>query len=384
MILFLSDIPWEALYQRPQHLAGRLAGSERVLWVEPATIGRPVYFQPDEIVPGVFRLTLPALPLNAKNPVVRFCARAITHATPLLALLLVVQERLVLRAMRSVGEGEWTALVENFQLIPLLEKIRASRVVFDYIDDAFGFTAYPPLVTAWWHAAIRRADAITATSPTLARRLEEAGAASVRVIPNGVAYARFAAAQDSPRPPDLPPAGTPVIIYVGSLYPWIDFPLLEALAGMMPDARIVLLGHVHPAVRGELDRLCSLANVSFLGHRPHEAIPAYLTHADVGIVPFRRTRLTEGVNPVKLYEYSAAGLTTVATDFSDDMRQFSPFVLIAASPGEFADGCRAALGRRNDPAAVNFLRAFARENDWDMRATAFAQLLHPPRQDQTT
>jgi hypothetical protein len=85
--------------------------------------------------------------------------------------------------------------------------------------------------------------------------------------------------------------------------------------------------------------------------------------------------LTEGVNPVKLYEYSAAGVTTVATDFSPDTLAFADIVLIAHTRDEFADHLRTAIARRNNHEWVAALRAFARANDWEQRSASFSRLL---------
>ena len=65
-VVFFSDIAWDSLHQRPQHLATLLGVTHRVLWVEPATLGRPVVWTPREHGGGVFRMTLPAFPLNAR------------------------------------------------------------------------------------------------------------------------------------------------------------------------------------------------------------------------------------------------------------------------------------------------------------------------------
>jgi glycosyltransferase involved in cell wall biosynthesis len=58
--------------------------------------------------------------------------------------------------------------------------------------------------------------------------------------------------------------------------------------------------------------LRGLANVRLLGQKPYETLPAYCRAFDVGIIPFRVEELTLKANPLKLREYLAAGLPTVA------------------------------------------------------------------------
>jgi len=249
----------------------------------------------------------------------------------------------------------------------------ASHVtLFDYIDDAFGFVHLPAYVREEWLETIRRADYITATSPTLKRQLEEAGAKSVQVVSNGVEFEFFSGAQGD-RPDDLP-AG-PIIGYIGSVYPWLDYELVERLARALPEAHVVMMGHAHPEVRGTLEALSRLPNFLFLGPRPYAEVPRYLRYFSVAIIPFRKTSLTAAVNPVKLYEQSAAGVPTVTTDFSEDLQEMGELIGIGRSHDEFLSLVRASLHRADDPGFTARLRAFAREHDWDRQAGRIIALL---------
>ncbi len=163
--------------------------------------------------------------------------------------------------------------------------------------------------------------------------------------------------------------------YVGSIYPWIDFSLLEKTIEALPEFLFVMVGHVHPDVAGDVARLTRHGNFRYLGLKPYAGVPSYVRRFHAGIIPFRRNLLTEGVNPVKLYEYSAAGVPTVVTDFSDDTRAFADMVLIADSAEDFALQIRVAVGRRNDPVITGRLAAFARANDWRSRAEEFSDIL---------
>jgi len=376
-VVFFSDIAWDSLHQRPQHLATLLGVTHRVLWVEPATLGRPVVWTPRGQVSGVVRMTLPAFPLNARLHWIRSTAVFLSRARVLREIVTIVQRMLLRRGVRCVrapGE-EIVCIVENFLFMHLAGSLRARRVVFDYIDDVFGFAAFPAFVRSEWLSALRRADVVTVTSPTLRRRITEAHDRAVTIVPNGVEYDRFARAGDDAPPADLPAGGPPVIGYVGSIYPWVDFGLLERTLDAMTDLRFVMIGQVHPDVTGAMSRLAQHPNFTYLGLKPYAEVPGYLRRFHAGIIPFRRTLLTEGVNPVKLYEYSAAGVPTVATDFSDDTRAFADIVLIARTAEEFAEQIRVAVGRRADAAFTAKLAAFARANDWKRRSEVFLDIL---------
>ena len=64
---------------------------------------------------------------------------------------------------------------------------------------------------------------------------------------------------------------------------------------------------------GEPSGLKLPENVQFWGRVEHRDLPAYARFWDVAMIPFREGRLTEAVDPIKLYEYLHLGLPVVAT-----------------------------------------------------------------------
>lgn len=103
----------------------------------------------------------------------------------------------------------------------------------------------------------------------------------------------------------------PRIGYLGNIFSHLDFPLLEELCQRHPDWHLVLVGPVESerAVAG----LRKFANAHFLGPRPYDQVPSILRALDVGLIPFVDNQFTRAINPLKLYEYLAVGLPTVAT-----------------------------------------------------------------------
>ena len=374
-ILFFSDNPWHSLYQRPQHLAVRFAKQSPLLWIEPITLGYKPSLIPVEIHPGIRTVSIPLLPYNARRRWMRTLSRVLGWVPPVRWLELRVQLLLLRRALRQTGThtDDVVLFLQNFQFIRLARKLRAPLLAFDYIDDAFGFTDFPPYVRDLWLETIHTADVITVTSPSLeaiVRKATPDHTLEVHTISNGVEFEKFAHAPTAVPSDDLPPGSTPLIGYVGSVYPWLDFELLEEILKSLSETTLVLVGRVHPEVGEALSRLRRFQNFLALGTKPYDEVPGYLHRFAVGIIPFRKTRLTSAVNPVKLYEYSACGLPTVSTDFSEDLEEFAHLISVAHSQSQFIENLQVAIERKKDYAFIERLRRFARENDWDRKGSA--------------
>jgi hypothetical protein len=83
----------------------------------------------------------------------------------------------------------------------------------------------------------------------------------------------------------------------------------------------------------------------------------------VGLVPFVKSELTHAVSPLKLYEYLACGLSTVATRL-DEIEAANPPVTLCDNADEMAAAVTAQLF---DTAGRGMRIAYARENTWSKR-----------------
>jgi glycosyltransferase involved in cell wall biosynthesis len=225
-----------------------------------------------------------------------------------------------------------------------------------------------------WKNTVRKADVITVTSDELRKQLEPVRSSGIHYVGNGVEYKHFAEPKQSSRPTDF---GTtkPVVCYSGAVYPWLDYELLGYAFDQMPDVHFLFLGPVHPQIQPLVRQLSRGGNSTFLGFRPYASLPDYFQYIEVGIIPFQINDLTRSVNPVKLYEYSAAGKPTVATMFSDDLLPFRDRIFLAHSAQEFVAHIRTALQKSRDPEFVHGLRAFAKEHDWSAKTSVIEKLI---------
>jgi glycosyltransferase involved in cell wall biosynthesis len=370
-VVWLSDIPWSGLWQRPQQLATRFPEGARILFVEPWTLGHRGALRPEQVAPRVRRVSLPFLPLHARSLRIRRAAYALGSAAPVTAALFGLQAAWASGIAPRRAGGKRLALVQNFMAAPFLAALRPDRIVYDMIDAPLHFAPVPPQLVPRWERLLRTADRVVVTSRGLQSLALSVGAPAATIVGNGVEAARFD--PDRVMPAELPgDRSRPVLGYVGSLHSWFDVPLVTALARSLPDARVVLVGPAHPETARSLERAMGEApNLAWLGPKPYDEVPAIVRAFRVGLIPFRRTPLTEAVNPVKLYEYAAAGVPCVATRFTDEVEAWSPAARVAGTEAEFIAFAKALLSDRPDPAA---LVAFGHRHDWDAIARRFAAI----------
>jgi glycosyltransferase involved in cell wall biosynthesis len=158
----------------------------------------------------------------------------------------------------------------------------------------------------------------------------------------------------------------PRIGYVGMISHWFDFATVRALAEACSQGTVILVG----PVGCKLPRLP--ANVVLLGPVPHRSLAPVLRAFDVGLIPFRRSSAIDAVNPVKLYEYLAAGLPVLAAAF-DELEHYTNFVTCYRSDRDAVTALQRVLSRPASLEEQKERESFARRNSWSARAR---QLLH--------
>ena len=188
-------------------------------------------------------------------------------------------------------------------------------------------------------------------------------------FPNGVDVSHFEEAVTD-KPVEYENVRKPIAIYIGAMDYWFDFDLVEYAARRLPDISFVFLG---PEDRAE-GRLKDLPNLHFLGRKNYSEIPAYLHHADVGLIPFNRRKyptLIDHIHPLKLYEYLASGLPVVAVDWAELRALKSPAVLCRTAD-EFVNGIAKAIS--DTGSSLERIR-YANTADWDNRVLSLVKSL---------
>jgi glycosyltransferase involved in cell wall biosynthesis len=299
-------------------------------------------------------------------PVPYHAATALTStraANRLSQRLLAPQLRRDLRRLGMTRPILIAGLPHAVDLVPLLPH---AAVVYHCADDYAHVRGFPSTLPTLEAELCRRADLVVTTSETLARDRQPLNPRTYWV-PNGAEIEHFAR--------DVAPAGEvarlpgPRIGFVGGLSEWVDFELLARLARARPTWSLVLVGPYGV----DATELGQLPNVHLLGPRPYARVPSYLAAMDVALIPFKQDPVTFHADPIKAYEYLAAGVPVVATDLPA-LRRLQPVVRLASTPEAFEREIAAALAEGRD-AGRAARQAEATRHGWRARFDQIDHLL---------
>lgn len=185
---------------------------------------------------------------------------------------------------------------------------------------------------AWWLGQFWKAKTpkvMTVTTSALRKALERSTNFQFKdeaalLAPNGVElekYAGLPSPVEARRQLNLKEGAT--VGFTGHIYPGRGADLLFELAKQMPNVNFLWVGGTAELVdfwRGKLTE-AKMTNVTMTGFVNHEVIPLYQAAADVLLMPYSRSieassgqDIAEVINPMKMFEYMAAGRAIVCAD----------------------------------------------------------------------
>jgi len=317
-IVCVGTADWATELPINQHqLMGRLAARNRVLFVESLGLRRPQLASRDlrriarRLARGL-RGVRSAGAVHVLSPLVLpFHGSAAIRS--LNRRLLRLQVGWAVRRLRMRDPLLWAYAPQAEALLDVLDP---DPVVYHCVDDvAVQKGVDADSFRASEERFARRADLVLASAPALAERMRGLSE-HVLYAPNVADTGLFAKAlEDGPLDAALEPLPRPRLVFHGAIVATkLDLPLLAELARLRPGWSIVLVGPRGAGdPGGDLSALDRAPNIYFAGPRDAAELPTVLRGADAGLIPYAINDLTRSVFPMKVYEYLAAGLPTIAT-----------------------------------------------------------------------
>ena len=353
-----SVIDWHFRIQRPQHLARALAGK-----------GHRVFYLSnnfhDAAAPG-FRVE----PLDQEGRL--FQVHLNLAGRPPIYFGMPADEQVealrggLAKLLAWTGTQAGVSLVQHPYWLSLARAVPAARVVYDCMDHHGGFENNAPAILEAEARLVADADLVIVTSGWLEAEVGPR-ARAVAMVRNAGEYDFF---HQRPDKVFADEHGRGVIGYYGAIAEWFDLDLVRAVALAHPDALVLLVGN---DTAGAGKALADLPNVRLTGEVPYAELPYWLHGFDVCLLPFKVIPLTLATNPVKVYEYLAAGKPVVSVDLPE-MAQFDGLVRVAADHGGFVDAVAATLAEGPKQGA-DARQAFAASQTWAHRAETFDRAL---------
>ncbi len=341
IVIYPPTIDWSYMKQRPQHLMQHFAraGSVVLYFNKYYTQGPSI----EKIEPNLYVIHHAGSFMNQLYPKLK----SIDHTL------------------------YWTSWSKQ---IPAAKQLfDADHVIYDCVDDFPDWERFEQQFA-------QQADVIVSTAGSLSSKMRRMLPDKPNyLIPNGCDWEHFSTALNrrTSQWPELPACNGPRIGYIGAWAPWVDEVLIREVGQAFPDGQVLIAG---PQLRPDTGSLGD--NVHLLGYQDYNNLPDLLTYFDVCIIPFRQNRITYSTNPIKVYEYLAAGKPVVSTDLPE-LAQLKPYVRIGKHPKLFIEQLKAAL---HEPSSTTVQRsAFAKQFSWQKRfdriktitATHFGELTAP-------
>lgn len=247
-----------------------------------------------------------------------------------------------------------------------------------------GPAAYRKTLAQCEEALVRGSDVTLAVAPTLLERLRPLQP-NAYLQENAVDPDHFTAVDLLEPQADLHPIvrglrnlPRPRIGFVGQIDSRMDFDLMIALARRRPGWQFAFVGKVHPET--DATPLTALPNVTLSGFVGYEELPAVMRELDVATIPYLANERGRGCNPLKAYEYLAAGLPIVSTPLPG-LGKARPHLMEAGTADAFERAIEQVLARSTAEreAGATSQRAAVMTQTWDVRTDELESHLHEAR-----
>lgn len=247
------------------------------------------------------------------------------------------------------------------------EALPSSVMVYDCMDHHAGFTTNSQEMLKTEERVLDESDLVISTSALLAEKLSDK--VENTLIRNAGEIGFFAEA-----PVKLKiNTDRPIVGYYGAICDWFDIELVVKAAKAYPEWDFALVGNVTDL---DVSAAKKMSNIKFYGEVPYADLPGYLYAFDVCTIPFIINDLTLCTNPVKVYEYLAAGKPVVATAMPE-LKLIDDVCHVSEGHNEYIKHLALAMVESKDEGLKHKRAIWAKSHDWSSRALELNDAILP-------
>lgn len=316
---------------------GKVMVVERPVSLLPQLLLEPINFIKRMFNGGVRKL---AENLYVFTPLVPVRMGAISHSETLLKAARRQLSKQLIKALSNldfISPSRVSVVSEPFHW-RMLKLVEEDIMVYDCSDDYTKLSPNSKIGKTCNDEAKLAAQVhlCFATAKSLSDKLSQYNK-NVHYIPNGVdidLYCNDRSLLDIPQ--DIGSIAHPIIGFMGNLNHWYDLDLIFKIASIKKSWNFVFVGTTGSGIENGISSLRSLPNCHFLGWKDHLFLPTYLKCFDAAIMPYKTGDLTETINPGKMYQYMASGLSIVSTPIPEVLG-YKDLIEIASTPQDFIE-----------------------------------------------
>lgn len=354
----LSDVinfgvmPYNFRKLRQQHLVEELARRHcRVFYIE-NRFGTRKNFLPGYSV-YKHRENVYIIKLNAIRDIAIYHQKAGQKEVKgiFLSLKKLIKEANITRPIVKIDHPFWTYLLSYMKW----------PIIYDCMDDYEGFDITGKHIIALEKQLIKKSDLTLVCSRILMQKVKKSHPKKTLLLKNACEYDHFTKASSDYRQIT---SDQKVIGFFGAIGEWIDERLIEKIARHFPQTSILLIGEVQND--GVKIAALKYKNIVLVGEVQYKTLPEYLKKFDVCIIPFKITKHTTLIDPVKMYEYFASGKPVVSTAIKE-IALYGDVLYYSSSHNDFIHNIKQALEEKNHGLSMK-RQNIARQNTWSKRA----------------
>lgn len=308
-LVCFSHLPWNFVYQRPQHLLSRFTKKYTVFYVEECT-----YSLEDD------GYTMSVTDENVTVVVPHLYKSVRGNHNEAERIEAIIRKLFKEQSIHTYLFWYYTpmALAYTADFEPIV-------TVYDCMDELSAFKFAPTNLKTYEDELFQKADIVFTGGNNLYKE-KKSHHQNIFSFPSSIDKAHFITArvpnQDLADQSNIP---HPRLGFYGVIDERFDIELIRQAAEARPDWQFVLVG---PVIKINPATLPQNENIHYLGSKTYDELPAYLSGWDIALIPFAINEATRFISPTKTPEYLAGGKPVISTPITDVVSPYQELGLV--------------------------------------------------------